>query len=127
LSTWYYKRLFYGSDSVERDVGKVREAIARALQIDPDLAYAHLRLGISHEAIDWDWKAAQMEYERAQVLDPNSAEVKIALAGLARTFGRLDEAISVYRKVLSQDPLDTYTLWNLAWALYLADRMEEAV
>src|SRR5207244_8145416 len=42
-------------------------------------------------------------------------------------FGRLDEAISVYRKVLSQDPLDTYTLWNLAWALYLADRMEEAV
>src|SRR5580700_5559099 len=50
---------------------KAREAVEKALELDPELAEAHAALGgILHHA-DYDWRAAEAEYKRAIELKPN--------------------------------------------------------
>ncbi|HET9804313.1 MAG TPA: winged helix-turn-helix domain-containing protein, partial [Candidatus Acidoferrum sp.] len=48
-------------------------AAEKAVELDPSLPEAHSSLGGIHEFFDWDWRAAEEEYERALALDQNSA------------------------------------------------------
>ena len=107
-------------------VTKAREAVQRALEIDPDLAYAHRMLGIFHFKIDWNWAAAHAEFEQARKLDPSDVHLLANFARMATIFGRFDEAIELYRQIISQDPLEIMAQYELSYALLIAGRLEEA-
>jgi len=107
-------------------VTKAREAVQRALKIDPELAYAHRMHGILHFKIDWDWAAANAEFQRARELDPSDVHLLGNFARMATIFGRFDEAIELYRQIISQDPLDIMAQYELSYALLVAGRLEEA-
>jgi tetratricopeptide (TPR) repeat protein len=117
---------FYGSESIPGDIAKAREAIDHALRIDPNLAFAHRARGDILQIFDWNWREAEAAYARAHELDPGDGSVDEDLAGIARTFGRLDEAIAASRRALAPNPLSTGELWNLGWELFAANRYEEA-
>jgi TolB-like protein len=50
-----------------------REAVEKALALDPELVDAHLAMGWIQRSYDWDWKAADASYRRALALEPGNA------------------------------------------------------
>jgi len=51
---------------------KVLSATRKALELDPELAEAHVLLADIQQK-EWQWAAAETEYRRALELDPNNA------------------------------------------------------
>jgi Flp pilus assembly protein TadD len=107
-------------------LARAREAVARALALEPELAEAHAQMGLIHLFHDWDWRAAEVSLGRALELAPGNAMVLRRLSLLAATFGRLDEAIGLCRRAIAQDPLESSTYNMLGLVLAGADRLAEA-
>jgi adenylate cyclase len=109
---------------------KARDALQRALAIDPDLAVAHRWLGRIHLNYRWDWNAARSELERAISLDPSGIEGGLAREDLmimtALTTGRFEDVVRQLYLDESRNPLDTSTLNVLGWLLYYGGRLEES-
>ena len=70
----------------------VISATRKALELDPDLAEAHLLLANTLQK-QWHWAEAEAEYRRALELSPNDAGAHTAFAGLLMCQGRSDEAL----------------------------------
>ena len=70
---------------------EARQALARALNIDPNLAEAHLQLGIIEQAAG-DWNAALARFQRAAKLQPENAAVRYRLANVYQKLGESEKA-----------------------------------
>jgi adenylate cyclase len=105
---------------------RAREAIDKALAIDPDYARAHAWLG-------WivmgqgDLAGAAREYEKALVLDPADPTILGNATALLVNLGRLDEAIAINEVLAARDPVNTTILYNLGYYYWLGGRYDEAV
>jgi tetratricopeptide (TPR) repeat protein len=106
---------------------RAREAIARALAIEPDLAEAHAGMAWIQTAHDWDWSAGEASFRRALELAPGNALVLHQASHLESSLGRLDEGIELARRAVEQDPLSAAAYFFLGLAFMLADRYAEAV
>jgi tetratricopeptide (TPR) repeat protein len=106
--------------------GRAREAVERALSLEPHLAEGHAEKGWIHMAFDWDWAGAEASYRRALELAPGNALVLSGVGTLADALGHAEEAIQLYRRALEQDPLSSTSYSNLGAALRTADRLGEA-
>jgi Tfp pilus assembly protein PilF len=107
-------------------VARAREALARALALEPDLPEGHAGMGWIEMIYEWDWHAAEASLQRALELAPGNGDVLIAAGAMAYHFGRLDDTIALFRQVVAQDPLRTSGYTNLAAALNASDRRDEA-
>jgi adenylate cyclase len=105
---------------------KMKMLAQKALQLDPELAEAHLALGSALAGI-FDWVGATNEHKRALELNPNLADAYDGLAWLLTISGRFDEAIAKERKALELDPLSPFFNDSLGWYLYWAGRNDEAM
>jgi TolB-like protein/DNA-binding winged helix-turn-helix (wHTH) protein/thioredoxin-like negative regulator of GroEL len=83
-----------------------REAVERALVLDPNLAAAHAQMGRIKEQADFDWAGADASFQRAIALEPGNPESVRQAAGLATWLGRFDEAIQLHRRAIDMDPLN---------------------
>src|SRR5207244_4448704 len=90
---------------------RVREAIDRALALEPDLAEGYAIRARIQDTYEWDWSAAEASIGRAMELAPGSAAVLDRASVLAYKLGRLNEAIEYGRRVLEQDPLSA-AFWH---------------
>jgi hypothetical protein len=62
-----------------------REAVERALTLNPNLAAAHAQIGRIKRQVDFDWAGADASFQRAIALEPgNSENVALAAANQAR-------------------------------------------
>jgi TolB-like protein/Tfp pilus assembly protein PilF len=100
-------------------------ALERALTLDPGNADAYARLARVHRQ-RWDFAAADQSMRRSLELAPGSAGVIAAAAGLASTFGRLDEALALQKRAQQIDPLSVSGLTNLGFRYIAAGRPAEA-
>jgi TolB-like protein/DNA-binding winged helix-turn-helix (wHTH) protein/thioredoxin-like negative regulator of GroEL len=109
------------------DVGreKVRVAAQRALQLDPNLAEAHLRMA-NYLALSGNEVAAAEEMRLATAAEPNNPLVLTFSASAAAAADRLDEAIELQRRAVAADPLSASSRHQLASFLYLAGRFEDS-
>jgi len=105
---------------------RAREAVERALDLEPDLPEAHAELGWIQLFYYWDFAGAQASLRRAVELSPGNAAALRGAGVLAWTLGRHEEAIGLTRRALEQDPLSAASYHNLALALQIADRLAEA-
>jgi serine/threonine protein kinase/predicted Zn-dependent protease len=105
---------------------RAREATERALSLQPDLAEGHARRGRIQMLFDGDWRGAEASYRRALELAPGNAVVLRGAGLLARSLGRLEEAIDLHQKAVLGDPLSAITYNNLGVALHAADHPTEA-
>jgi eukaryotic-like serine/threonine-protein kinase len=62
-----------GITPLPEEVTVVQESLASALAAEPDLADAHLHLARFKEFHDWDFAAAEREFQRVIELEPNNA------------------------------------------------------
>ncbi len=115
-----------GSMAASEARSKSMAAVQRALAVDPDSAQAHGVLGKIYRDIDWDWKAAKQEFDRAASLDPNGGWGEDS--GYLRWIltGDLDEQIVTLRQRLRRDPLDPNIFVDLGVAYRAERRYQES-
>ena len=126
LSRAYANEANYGWGPLAERAERAREAVARALALEPELAEGHAALGRIQLVFDWDWRGAAASYTRALELAPGDAAVLRRAGVLAANLGRFDEAIGLYRRAIEQDPLGAGAYHNLANALHATGRFAEA-
>jgi TolB-like protein/Tfp pilus assembly protein PilF len=110
----------------EEAIAKARASAKRALELDPNLADAHLAQGGILELFDFNFAAAESEYRRAFELAPQNAAVTSSLALLLSELGRLDEAVALLQRAIALEPLRIASHSNLALCLIPLGRYDEA-
>jgi serine/threonine-protein kinase len=98
---------------------KAASSAASAVMLDDSLAEAHTSLAHVKSAQDWDWAAAETEFQQAIRLDPTYATAHhwYAMSCLA-PFGRLDEALDQMLTAQSLDPVSAIIARDLAVIYY---------
>ena len=103
-----------------------REAVEKALQLEPELAEAHAQLGRIQAANDWDLKAAKVSYDRALAIAPGSATALDGASVLAYKLGNFEQALELCQRVLDHDPLSAPVWHNLGLLCHSAGMLAEA-
>jgi serine/threonine-protein kinase len=118
----------YGVREPRKTVPVAEDAAHLALSIDPTLAEPHAALGCMHAIYDWDWKAAETDFQRSIALNPGYATAPhwYAMQVLAPT-GRFDEALDQLRRAGQLDPITPAIAASPGAVLYAARRFEESV
>jgi len=88
--TWFDRSIAEGA------LEKEREALQKALQLDPALAEAHSALGYLEFVRFWNWAGAEREMKRAIELNPNLADAHFGYADYLDSMGRFDEGMREY-------------------------------
>ena len=99
----------------------------KAIELDNNLAGAHLALGVVKWRFDWDFSGAEAEMRRAIELSPNSSGVHGAYSYNLAIMGRLDEAIIEALKARELDPVAFNSERDLGWLFFLAGRYDESI
>jgi len=106
---------------------RAKEAAQRAVELDPNLASGHVKLGYVHLFFDWDWPAAEKEYRRALEINPSSPEAQLGYANYLATLGHFDEALSRVEQAYLYDPLAVESRKEALWIFYFSGRMPETI
>jgi len=103
-----------------------REALERALALNPNLAAAHAQMGRIKQQVDYDWAGANASFQRAVALEPGSPEgVKMA-AWSAAILGRFDEALQLARRAVDFDPLNADSWGSLGEIEFYTGQLDQA-
>ena len=106
---------------------RAREAVARALALEPDLAEGHAGMGWIQMSHDRDWRGGEASYRRALELAPLNSLVLHQFGCLLGNLGRFDEGIELCRRAVEQDPLSASAYFFLGLIFWTASRPAEAV
>jgi adenylate cyclase len=111
----------------EKDaIAKEKEFAHRALELDPELAEAHMSLALALVAV-YDWRNGLKEFDRALELNPNLAFAYELQAWTVNGLGRFDEAIAKTKKAVELDPLNPFFQMSLSFYLYWARKYDDAI
>ncbi|HSJ13329.1 MAG TPA: tetratricopeptide repeat protein [Longimicrobiales bacterium] len=108
-------------------VAPARDALLRAIALDPYLADAHASLGYLATFHDHRWQDAESSFLRALALDARHANARLWLAWLLTARGRHDEAVAQIRQAQAYEPLSRLLGARLATMLYFARNYEGCI
>jgi serine/threonine protein kinase/Tfp pilus assembly protein PilF len=94
-----------GSLPADEAFRRAKAAVARALELDPELAEAHAVLGHLKYVCDYDWAGAEAELKWAIELNPNSGDAYDIYGLLLSSQERYDEAVEAQQRAHELDPL----------------------
>ena len=103
----------------------MRQALEKALALDPDNPEALLRMS-GFTIRDGDRERGLDQVERAMRNGRNNALVQTILAGAAFAIGDVEAAVTLQRRGAALDPVSTVIQINLGYLLYAAGRLDEA-
>ena len=108
---------------------KAKAAADIALQLDPDLAEAHLAVGMYRVYYQWDFEGAERALTRAIRLNPSLTEAHYHLAWLYEILGpeREEDSLAEGERTRQLDPLSPFMVGWLAGQYRDACRYEEAL
>lgn len=117
----------YGFDEPRSVFPKAKAAALRAIELDPHAGEPHASLGDILFHYDWDWRGSEREHEMAIGLAPAyatayqwGAEAQILNGDVASALARLQRARAL-------DPFSMIIRYNLANALKLLGRRDQAI
>src|SRR5580700_5510230 len=87
-----------GLVSAESGHRSAREAVERALTLNPNLALAHAQMARLKRQLDFDWAGSDASIEKATALDPGNPEIIRFAAANAAFLGRFDEALPMAQR-----------------------------
>ena len=108
-------------------VARARQAVGRALALDPDLGLAHSVKAQIELQQDWNWVAAERGLKRAIELSPSLFEARHSYAHLLLNMGRVDEAFEQSRSALALDPLNTAATLHMGWHYLSTGQIQQAI
>jgi TolB-like protein/Tfp pilus assembly protein PilF len=104
-----------------------RAAALKALAIDDTLAEAHTSLAFVCWHYDWNWPAAEKEFQRALQLNPSYPTTHHWYAFFLVSQGRMDQGLEEIRRAQEMDPLSLIINTDLAQLLYFVRRYDQAI
>jgi serine/threonine protein kinase/TolB-like protein len=103
-----------------------REAVERALALNPNLAEAHTQMGRIKQQVDFDWAGAHASFQRAVVLEPGDPDIVRSAASSAAMLGRFDEGLPLARRAVDLDPLNANSWYFLGETEFFMGQLDEA-
>jgi TolB-like protein/DNA-binding winged helix-turn-helix (wHTH) protein/tetratricopeptide (TPR) repeat protein len=104
-----------------------KEAVTKALELDPGLAEAHTTLAFINLYYDWDWGAADREFRRAIELNPNYANAHHWYGEYLSLTGQHERAIREAERARELDPLSSIINTWVGSRYFFARRYEMAL
>ena len=120
---------FYAGNSLrdpKEELARAKAATLKALDLDENLAEAHLALAATRRD-EWDWVGAEQAFKRAIELNPNLVEAHNRYSNYLSLLERHTEALAEIKRAQEVDPLRASLRGNEATALSLARRYDEAI
>jgi TolB-like protein/DNA-binding winged helix-turn-helix (wHTH) protein/Tfp pilus assembly protein PilF len=105
---------------------KARAAAERAIQLDPSLPEAHVFLADAILTIDYDWKGAQAEIQKALDLNANDPMAHEWNGIFLAIQNKTEPALEEMQRAVELDPLNADRRVFLAQILQMAGRRKEA-
>lgn len=103
-----------------------KDAVNRALELNPTLASAYYILGTVRTNFDRDWEGAEEAFSRALEIDPNNANALNGASMLAMAVGKHAAAVDYNARSIEVDPLNLRARHNKAFILYVGHDFESA-
>ena len=114
LSCAQSQSYWQGHDPSPARLAAAKDALDRALALDPNLPETHLALGYYRYWGQRDFTGGVAEFQQAEKGLPNNVDVITAIALIQRRLGHWDEAIGGFRRIVELDPRDINAYNNLA-------------
>ncbi|HEY4283963.1 MAG TPA: adenylate/guanylate cyclase domain-containing protein [Chthoniobacterales bacterium] len=115
-----------GQKTFDANLSSARDAVTRALSIEPNLPEALLARGSIETNFDFNWNAAAQTLNKALALAPADPNIVIAAGNLEIARGNTDRAIELYHKAVDLDPVNPQARAFLAFNLAATKRFAEA-
>jgi adenylate cyclase len=115
-----------GRTGFEKHLADAREAVARALAIEPNLADALFTRSNIALNFDFNVKAAAEDLKKALALAPSNPDVLTVAGNIESTRGDMKRAIEFYKQAVALDPVNGQARSFLAFNLVIARRFDEA-
>jgi TolB-like protein/DNA-binding winged helix-turn-helix (wHTH) protein/Flp pilus assembly protein TadD len=106
LADSYVYLMFFGQGQLPVDQGyrSAKESLRKALELDDSIGEAYDTLGILSWRFEWDWDAAEREFNRAIALAPSYSCAHEDRAMFLSFMGRRAEALAEVAKSIELDP-----------------------
>jgi DNA-binding winged helix-turn-helix (wHTH) protein/Tfp pilus assembly protein PilF len=108
-------------------IGNGKLSALKAVDLAPELAEAHIALGMITFFYDWDWKAAEEQLRTGYDLNPDIEDTNIQLAHFYSNMGRFDEALRHSEHARELKPLESRTQALHGMILFYAGRYDESI
>jgi len=122
----YLRMAGYGLAAPRKTVPKARAAVLKALELDDQLAEAHVSLGLIRAHFEWDWAGGEKAFRRAIQLNPNNGAAHHYLSMVLARRGHLEEAQREIMKAFELDPLSVHIHLAIARIYYFLKQYEAA-
>jgi TolB-like protein len=126
LADCYSLSAFLGMEAPDAVLPKAREAARTALTLDDELAEAHASLASTTKICEWDWRGAEIGYQRALALNPSFATAHRLYAAHLAAMGRWEESLAAIERASELDPVSPIIATDRAWNWYMARGFEAA-
>jgi TolB-like protein/Tfp pilus assembly protein PilF len=118
--------IFHYYEPVDSWKAKARAEAETALQLQENLAEAHLALGQCIYWIDQDFDRALEQFEIASRFSPSNGEIARLIAAIERRQGKWEQSLKAYEKVASIDPQNPNVIRELLFTNTSMRRWAEA-
>ena len=121
-----------GASGPSEAASAMRTALAKAIELnalglDDTRPTAHYALAKQAIWTDWDWAAAELNFQRAIDLNPNYAEARASYSHYLVIMKRPDEAMTQIQRAIELDPSNPSVQSLTGVALVFARRYDEAI
>jgi len=106
---------------------KAKAAAQKAIELDETCSDAHYALALVLFTTDWDFAAADPEWNRAIELNPGNAEALAMHSQFLIMMGRPQEAMAQIERALKRDPYNVLVTGFHAVDLLMTRRYDEAI
>ena len=107
--------------------GKAKGLALRALEMEPGLAEAHASLAWINAWYDFEFAAAEREFERSLELNPRYPLAHYWFGFFLGLMGRYEEGYTEFKRAIRLDPLSAVIRWGLGFMYWCSRRYDEAI
>jgi TolB-like protein/DNA-binding winged helix-turn-helix (wHTH) protein/tetratricopeptide (TPR) repeat protein len=126
LADAYNALVFYGFVSGPEGIPKAKAAATRAVELDGSRAEGHASLGYIYFMWEWNWAAAEREFQRAIELNGNYVPTYQWYALYLAAMGRGPESLAQIRQARELDPFSVIVAAESGYVAFFARQNDQA-
>jgi adenylate cyclase len=115
-----------GQKGFNAHLAAAREAVERALALEPNLPDALYARAVIKTNFDYDWKGAAETLRKALALAPQDPALLMEAGNLALARGETTQALDLFRRAVALDPVNAQARAYLGGTLSVLGQQQEA-